>query len=78
MSRSVLKLKTKLCGFSPEANYTDWATATGRRILVPTPVHRGVSRGQRRELLFLSGSSSFIITRLTGPHSGPNCIQKIW
>jgi hypothetical protein len=24
--------------FSPQANYTDWATATGRRILVPTLV----------------------------------------
>jgi hypothetical protein len=33
--------------FSPQANYTDWATATGRRILVPTFVDRGLSRGQR-------------------------------
>jgi hypothetical protein len=33
--------------FSPQANYTDWATATGRRILVPTFVDRMVSRGQR-------------------------------
>jgi hypothetical protein len=32
---------------SPQANYSDWATATGRRILVPTFVDRGVSRGQR-------------------------------
>jgi hypothetical protein len=32
---------------SPQANYTDWATATCRRNLVPTLVDRGVSRGQR-------------------------------
>jgi hypothetical protein len=33
--------------FSPQANSADWATATGRRILVSTFVDRGVSRGQR-------------------------------
>jgi hypothetical protein len=33
--------------FSPQANCTDWATATCRRNLVPTFVGRGVSRGQR-------------------------------
>jgi hypothetical protein len=32
---------------SPRANYTDRATATYRRNLVPTFVDRGVSRGQR-------------------------------
>jgi hypothetical protein len=32
---------------SPQAKYTDWATATCRRNLVPTFVDRGVSRGQR-------------------------------
>jgi hypothetical protein len=32
---------------SPQANYTDWATATYRRNLVPTFVDSGVSRGQR-------------------------------
>jgi hypothetical protein len=32
---------------SPQANYTDWATATCRRNLGPTFVDRGVSRGQR-------------------------------
>jgi hypothetical protein len=39
--------KTNSVAFSPQANYTDWATATGRRILVPTSVDRGVSHGQR-------------------------------
>jgi hypothetical protein len=30
-----------------QANYTDWSTASGRQILVPAFVDRGVSRGQR-------------------------------
>jgi hypothetical protein len=33
--------------FSPQVNYTDWATATFRRNLVPTFAESGVSRGQR-------------------------------
>jgi hypothetical protein len=32
--------------FSPQANYTDWAAAICWRILVPTFVDRGVSRGR--------------------------------
>jgi hypothetical protein len=32
---------------SPRGNYTDWASATCRRNLVPTFVDRGMSRGQR-------------------------------
>jgi hypothetical protein len=32
---------------SPQANYTDWVTATCRRNLVLTFVDRGVSIGQR-------------------------------
>jgi hypothetical protein len=39
--------KKKSVGFSPQANYTDWATATCRRNLVPTFADRGVSRGER-------------------------------
>jgi hypothetical protein len=35
--------------FSPQATYTDWATATSWWILVPTFVDRGVSSGQRDE-----------------------------
>jgi hypothetical protein len=31
---------------SPQADYINWATATGRRILVPPFTDRGVSRGQ--------------------------------
>jgi hypothetical protein len=37
--------KTNPVALSPQANYTDLATPTGRRILVPD-VDRGVSRGQ--------------------------------
>jgi hypothetical protein len=32
---------------SPQANYTDWSTATCRRNLVPTFADRDLSRGQR-------------------------------
>jgi hypothetical protein len=39
--------QTNSVAFGLQANYTDWATATGRRNLVPTFVDRGVSRGQR-------------------------------
>jgi hypothetical protein len=62
--------------FIPLANSTDWATATCWRILVPTFVDRGVSRGLRggspavanlRVLTgantFLSCNSSFNLTR---------------
>jgi hypothetical protein len=39
--------QTNSVALSSRANYTDWATATCRRNLVPTFVGRGVSRGQR-------------------------------
>jgi hypothetical protein len=32
---------------NPQTKYTDWATTTCRRNLIPTFVDRGVSRGQR-------------------------------
>jgi hypothetical protein len=50
---------------SPQANYTDWATATSQRNLVPTFADTGVSRGQRGgsptvvNLSFLDGSRYF-------------------
>jgi hypothetical protein len=53
--------------FSPQANYTDWATAAGGRILVPTFADRGVARGQRggtrtalKSLFSLSNSGVYI------------------
>jgi hypothetical protein len=39
--------KTNSVVFRPRANYTDWATATCQRNLVPTFADRGMSRGQR-------------------------------
>jgi hypothetical protein len=39
--------KTNSVALSPQANYTDWATASRWRNLVPTFMDRGVSRGQR-------------------------------
>jgi hypothetical protein len=83
-------IKTNSLAFSTQANYTDWATATGQQILVPTLVDGGVSRGQcggtptavnlnfldRRCALFIPSSSSFIVARLSGPHSRPTAIRK--
>jgi hypothetical protein len=42
-----LQNQTNTVAFSPQANYTDWSTATGRRVLVPTFADRGVSYDQR-------------------------------
>jgi hypothetical protein len=41
------RVKTNSVALSPQVNYTDWATATCRRNLVPTFVDRRVSHGQR-------------------------------
>jgi hypothetical protein len=41
-----IKQKTNSVGLSPQANYTDWATATWRN-LVPTFADKGVSSGGR-------------------------------
>jgi hypothetical protein len=80
-----------LVAFSPQANYTDRATAVGRRILLPTFADKGVSRGQRDEFprsligfldrsryFFLSNSPLLILTTLSGPHSRPTTTKKIW
>jgi hypothetical protein len=39
--------QTNSVAFSPQANYTERVTSTGRRNLMPTFVDRAVSRGQR-------------------------------
>jgi hypothetical protein len=39
--------QTNAVAFSPQAKSTDWATANGRRISVPTFADTGVSRHQR-------------------------------
>jgi hypothetical protein len=41
------KKKENSMAFSPQTNYTDWATDTCWWNLVPTFADRGVSRGQR-------------------------------
>jgi hypothetical protein len=77
ISLLISKKQTNSVALSPRANYTDWATATCRRNLVPTFVDRGVSRGQRGgystvvnlsfldriRYFFFSNSSSFTLTR---------------
>jgi hypothetical protein len=83
--------QTNSVAFSPKANYTDWSTAAGRRILVPTFADRGVSSGQRGgstrplisysrqgPLIFLPGSSSVILTRLCELRYRATTTQKIW
>jgi hypothetical protein len=45
-----IKNKTNSMALSPQANYTDWATATCQRNLVPTFVDRGASHGQHRTI----------------------------
>jgi hypothetical protein len=67
-SREVVGVQNSVA-LSPQANYTDWATATCRRNLAPTFADRGVSRGQ---------VAPHILTRLSGPRSRPNITQKIW
>jgi hypothetical protein len=76
---------------SPQANYTDWATATCRRNLMPAFVDRGVSRGQHRgsptvinlfsrpeSLLFFQVSPHLSSQRLSGSRSRPTATQKMW
>jgi hypothetical protein len=84
-------LKNKLRDLSPRAIYTDRATATCRRSYCQLFCGYRVSRGQRDEslrpysrisrpesLLFLSSSSSTVLTKLSGPRSRPTTSQKIW
>jgi hypothetical protein len=75
--------KKQLHGLSPRANYTDRATAACRRndcqrfadrrcLVVSVTDPYGHILGSRQEpLLFLSSSSSVVLTRLSGPRSRP-------
>jgi hypothetical protein len=72
-----LVLQTNSVAFSPQAIYTDWATATCWRNLVPTFADRGLSRGQRGgspmvvNLSFLHRSRYFSFKcLLIYPHKG--------
>jgi hypothetical protein len=61
----ITKQQKNFVALSPQENYTDRATATCRRNLVPTFVDRGVSHGQRGgsptvvNLSFLDRSRNF-------------------
>jgi hypothetical protein len=78
----------ELSGFSPQANYTDRATAVCDDVLtfadrgvawstqrIPTAVNIGILDPE--QLLFHSSSSSVIITRLSEHRSRPTTSQKI-
>jgi hypothetical protein len=81
--------ETNSVALTPQANYTDWSTATCRLNLVPTFVDRGVSRGQRdgsrtvvnlsfldRSRTFLSSRSSFILTRAVWTPFHTHCYSE--
>jgi hypothetical protein len=67
--------QTNSVALGPQENYSDWSTATGRRILVPTFMDRGMSRGQGGgtptvvNLSFLDRSRYFFYT--VAPHLCP-------
>jgi hypothetical protein len=61
-------VKTDSVAFSPQANCTDWATATCWRNLVPTLADRGVLRDQRggsRTAVNLSCLDRSVVWRLS-------------
>jgi hypothetical protein len=71
------QINTNSVAFGPQADYTDWATATCWWKLVPTFADRGVSRGQRGgspmvvNLSFLDRSRYFSFEQLLiYPHKG--------
>jgi hypothetical protein len=66
--------KNNLCGFSPQANYNDRATAACRRSLT-VPHGRYLDFLYPEPLLLHSSSSSVILMRLSGPRSGPATSQ---
>jgi hypothetical protein len=88
-NNSLKNKQTNSVVLSPQADDTDWATATCRRNLVPTFVDRGVSCGQRGESIrslisvfytgaatFLSSSSLFILTRAEWTPFQSHCYSK--
>jgi hypothetical protein len=84
-------IKKNSVAFSPQANYTDWASATWRNF-VPTFVDRGVSRGQRGgsptvvnlsfldriRYIFFQVAPHLSPRWLSGPSSRPTATQEIW
>jgi hypothetical protein len=88
----MLLQKTYSMTLSPQANYTDSATASCQRNLVPPFVDRGVSRGQRIRsptvinlkfsrldpLLFFQVAPHLSSQGLSGPSSRPTATHIIW
>jgi hypothetical protein len=88
----LLIIQTNSVALSPQANYTDSATATCRRNLVQTFMDRGVWSGQRggsptvvnlnfarpEPLLFLEVAPHLLSQGLSGPRSKLTATQKIW
>jgi hypothetical protein len=79
------RLMTKFRGISPQANYTDRATAACRRSLCQLFADRGCRvvtatdpHGRPGPLLFHSSRFLFIPTRLSGPRSRRSTSHKIW
>jgi hypothetical protein len=83
---------TNSVAFSPQANYTDWATATDQRILVPNFVDRGMLRGQcdgiptavnlsfldRSRYFFFKVAPNLSSQGLRESRSRPIATQNIW
>jgi hypothetical protein len=73
------KKQTNSVAFSSQANYTDWATATCWRNLVPNYADRRVSRGQRGGCPTVFQVAPHLLTQgLIVPRSRPTATQKIW
>jgi hypothetical protein len=83
--------KKKLHGLRPQANYTDRATVVSRRswchhmriegcrvVSVMDPLRLQSRLSRPKPLLFLSSSSTIVLTKLNGPRSRPTTSQKIW
>jgi hypothetical protein len=85
-----LRLIPKLRGLSLQTNYNDQATATCWRCQYQLLWTEGVAWPEQwiptavfwysrpNPLLFLPGSSSVVLTRLSGSRSRPTTSQKIW
>jgi hypothetical protein len=82
-------LQTNSVAFSPQANYTDWATTTCWRNLVPTFVVRGMSCGRRggsptvvnlfsrpEPLLFFQVPPHLSSQGLSGPRFRTHCYSE--
>jgi ribosomal protein S14 len=70
--------KTSSVAFSSQGNYTDWSTATGRWISVPTFADRGVSRCQRDGTPTAVNLSSLGCSRYIFFEVAPHLCSRDW